>query len=368
MGVRTGDAIVLTRLYKALVWRARLTRDLVCGGAPRHRALAEWRGLRLRRQCRQRVRVMGRVMPQRPIILVGMIEHMGDIVAAEPISRHLRETEPEAHLIWAVRSAFRELIDHNPHVNEVLLVGCMTEWINLLNGRVFGRVVDLHVEDRFCSICNVPLKKRSGNRSLSIRNYYNHGNLLSIACQCGDLPPVTDGPRVYIPDDVRRYVDVLSLPREFVAIHAKSNQDVRDWEERKWHELVEQLSNEGMPVVEVGLSPVIRRCTRDHINLCGQLSILETAEVIRRARLFIGIDSGPAHLANAVAAPGVILLGHYRSYQRYMPYSGGYADGSNARIIYGDGPAASIGVEQVLSAVRGALARPVTEAERVLKA
>ena len=43
-------------------------------------------------------------------------------------------------------------------------------------------------------------------------------------------------------------------------------------------------------------------------NLCGQTGIAESAEIIRRATLFIGIDSGPSHLANAVKTPGVILF------------------------------------------------------------
>ena len=59
--------------------------------------------------------------------------------------------------------------------------------------------------------------------------------------------------------------------------------------------------------------------------MAGMLSILETAEVIRRAELFVGIDSGPAHLANAVATPGVILIGQYNAFKRFMPYSGLYA-------------------------------------------
>ena len=65
----------------------------------------------------------------------------------------------------------------------------------------------------------------------------------------------------------------------------------------------------------------------NYSNLCGQSGIAETAEDdSRRAALFIGIDSGPAHLANAVKTPGVILLGRYLTWDYYMPYTGFYAD------------------------------------------
>jgi heptosyltransferase III len=101
-------------------------------------------------------------------------------------------------------------------------------------------------------------------------------------------------------------------------------------------------------------------------DLCGRLLLLETAEVIRRAALFVGIDSGPAHLANAVGTPGVLLLGQYRTFGRYMPFSGGYADGSRATVLHADGPAATLTVDEVFDAVMRRLrspARPAVPAE-----
>jgi heptosyltransferase-3 len=86
--------------------------------------------------------------------------------------------------------------------------------------------------------------------------------------------------------------------------------------------------------------------------------MLETAEVIKRADLFIGIDSGPAHLANAVGTPGVIILGSFENFSRYTPYSGGYATGGNADLVRAPhGPAANVPVEAVFSAVMQRLRR-----------
>ena len=86
-------------------------------------------------------------------------------------------------------------------------------------------------------------------------------------------------------------------------------------------------------------------------NLCGQLSILESAEVIRRAKLFIGIDSGPAHLANAVDTPGVILIGSYLGFSKYNPFSGDYGNGKNAKIVYAEGLIVNIEVDEVMAAM-----------------
>lgn len=83
-------------------------------------------------------------------------------------------------------------------------------------------------------------------------------------------------------------------------------------------------------------------------NICRQLSILETAGVIRGALLLIGIDSGPAHPANAVETPGVIVLEEHLFFARYMPFAGPYADGSGVDLIWADGLAASLRPEMAL--------------------
>jgi ADP-heptose:LPS heptosyltransferase len=44
------------------------------------------------------------------------------------------------------------------------------------------------------------------------------------------------------------------------------------------------------------------------VNLCGRLSPRETAAVIERARVFLGPDSGPMHLAASVRVPSVIAF------------------------------------------------------------
>lgn len=49
-------------------------------------------------------------------------------------------------------------------------------------------------------------------------------------------------------------------------------------------------------------------------------SILELAELIRRARLYVGCDSGPLHLSSAVGTPSVALFGP-KDPRTYGPYN-----------------------------------------------
>lgn len=108
-----------------------------------------------------------------------------------------------------------------------------------------------------------------------------------------------------------------------------------------------------MSVAEIGLHPtVITEDSNRKRTLCGHLTIEQTVAVLSKATLFIGIDSGPAHLANAVGVSAVILLGGYKGFVRYMPYSGGYQDGTRADIVRTNGPMNTLPVAAVAHAVR----------------
>lgn len=294
---------------------------------------------------------------RRPIVAIGLVEHVGDIVACEPLVRSLRQQNPDALLVWVVRRPYRELVETNPHIDAVLTVTCLTEWIDLARRRTFDRIVDLHMRGRCCETCWLLHDRTDGRTDITVDNYYDHGSLLQIYSRLAGLLPLDDAPRMYIPQSCRAPVDRLRLPSEYVVVHGASNQAERDWEEVKWQQLVRRTAESaGMPVVEIGLKSVLAPAVAPFRDLCGRLSLLETAEVIRRARLFVGIDSGPAHIANAVGTRGVVLLGHYGPWRRYMPFSGEYASGSNAEIIYGDGPASTITVDRAFESVQRALA------------
>jgi heptosyltransferase-3 len=347
----------LRRAARLSVNLARLVVDLRRGPAERHRARARlgaewlrvtwsWKRLRIRRR-----------PPYRSIIVIGLVEHLGDVVAAEPVARYLRSEYSDAYLVWAVRRSYCELLEHNPHLDAVIPLGCLTEWIHLAGSRVFDRVVDLQLQGRECAICRLPLEKPEGNRGVTFRTYYALGNLLHACCRAAGLPVLDGAPRVYIPSAVPARVNALRLPPAYAVIHCTSNQDERDWTAAKWRKLAEEIvASSDLEVVEVGLRPIVGGSLPGYTDLCGKLSILETAEVIRRAEVFIGIDSGPAHLANAAGTYGIILLGEYGPFKRYLPYSGGYADGSNAEILYAEeGPASTIPVQRVIEALHARL-------------
>lgn len=288
----------------------------------------------------------------RRLVAVMLLEHLGDIVACEPIVRYLKEKYPQAFIVWGVKRAYRELIDSNPYIDMTLPIHCLTERLMLTNSGLFDEVIDLHFSDRYCSLCRNPLKKTKGASEINLTNYFQYGSLLSAMSQSAGLPYIDEGPKVYIPQRAIQKIDSLDLPHEFIVINCTSNSDEKGWPKEKWETLLKEIQKKyNMQVFEIGLKPFIDQSAGLCKSLCGQLSILESAEVIRRAKLFIGIDSGPAHIANAVGTRGVILIGSYLGFAKYLPFSGSYTNSEGAEIVYTDGPVAHISVDKVMDTV-----------------
>jgi heptosyltransferase-3 len=57
------------------------------------------------------------------------------------------------------------------------------------------------------------------------------------------------------------------------------------------------------------MSAILARCRETPIDLSGQLSLKELAALTARARLFVGVDSAPMHIAAAMGRPVVALFG-----------------------------------------------------------
>lgn len=107
------------------------------------------------------------------------------------------------------------------------------------------------------------------------------------------------------------------VPEEaFVAIAARAVAPSRRWGSENYAVLARRILTElGLKTVLLG-SAAERRAggeiageEADIVNICGQTDIETAAAVLSMAKLFIGNDSGLAHLAAAVDIPLVVLSG-----------------------------------------------------------
>lgn len=297
----------------------------------------------------------------RPLIAIILSEQMGDIIGCEPVVREVRQRHPAAYILWVVREPYVDLVKYHPDLDGYLIEKCPGERVLLLRSGIYDTVYNMHISHRKCRYCtDDPVNPTADRIGLTFDNYYHRGDLLYMFSQAAGLPALTDDPVMHIPEPVRQRVAGLGLPDRLIVIHGQSSHVMRDWPAHHWNQLVAWLiSTYPHTIVEIGLQPVVTIEHPQFRSLCGQLSLLETAEVIQRAGLFIGIDSGPAHMANAVGTEGIILLGQLFGFVDYMPYSGRYKRGEGVTILndYGH-PCAELPYGWVERAVQQRLGQP----------
>jgi heptosyltransferase-3 len=104
----------------------------------------------------------------------------------------------------------------------------------------------------------------------------------------------------------------------YIHIHPASRWKFKCWPVEKMAELIGRLQEDGWAIVltsapdpaELAMIEAIqRRLARPVTSFAGQLSFKEMAALIQRARLFIGVDSAPMHMAAAVQTPTVAIFG-----------------------------------------------------------
>ena len=287
------------------------------------------------------------------IIAICLIEHIGDIVANEPILRTVRSENPNSYIVWFTKKPYLDLIKYHPDLNKAFGVNCLTTWILLKKKLYFQKTYELHFNGRNCTTCQIPLKKDVVVDYITGKNYFNYGSLLNVSCLTNNITVADEYPKIYLPEELEQEYKSKIKFNNYIVIHCRSNESIKDWEDNKWVELISQMTQTyNLPIIEVGNVSKLKVSNRLYFNYCGKLKLLETASLIKNATLFIGIDSGPAHMANAFGTPGVILLGEYFFGMRnYNPYSGNYTSSKKCSLVYSANFVKDITLNQVFKGI-----------------
>lgn len=149
---------------------------------------------------------------------------------------------------------------------------------------------------------------------------------------------------LHLTEEEKARADAALAPlgeRPVIAVSVGTKVQSKDWGRENWRALLGRLAVlypgyglalSGAPEEseasefaaegwrEAGGGPVV--------NLCGRLTPRESAAGFRRARLFIGHDSGPMHLAAAVQTPCVAIFAARNKPRMWFPY------GKQHRVVY----------------------------------
>ena len=282
---------------------------------------------------------------------VFLVQSIGDIIANEPIPRYLKSLVPTGIVHWIVNRNFKSILESNPYINEIIPVNGFAEGEDICKAASKTEsniIVDCHFNGIVFDTNRKP-HYNPHNPSVNVYTHYFFGPLLSTFSLAAGLPPLNESPVFHLRNGVNRPDFGTS---DYVVFHCRSNESARNWSVSNWNRLARSLTLKGFTVIEIGTERVIDANHNDRvIDYTGKKDLQELAAIVRDAKLFIGVDSAFGHMANCFKTPSIILLGKYKTFDTYLPYSGPFphtADFTIIRAPFGR-PASNVDFSEVLT-------------------
>lgn len=293
--------------------------------------------------------------PRRALIV--RMSSIGDVIHTLPAYLALRRAWPSTLLGWAVEPAAAPLVQRLPgplmvHVLDTHRwrrhwwsppnLRSVREAIGYLRSRRYDVAIDFQGLVKSAVVARLsgapvlgleatearePLAARLYQRTVSVdedAHVVHRGLALAAAAGAGvadDESPAF--PALVTPEDRDRVRDGLAgldgidwPAAPLVVVHSAHNWDSKRWPAERWGELGRRLHAETrLPLLWIW-GPGERQRTREIVrdagpgnHLAPTTSLTELAALLESARLFVGGDSAPLHLAVAVGTPCVGIFG-----------------------------------------------------------
>lgn len=276
-------------------------------------------------------------------ILILRFSSIGDIVLTTPVVRCIKKQHPEAEIHYATKKAFHSIVQHNPYISKIHLLGdSLSEFVTELKHERFDYVIDLHHNFR-----TLLIKLQLGVKSYSF-NKLNFEKWLMVNFKINRLPAkhivdryletckplnvVNDGEGLdyFIgADDV---VDINILPENFrkgyVAWVIGAKQNTKKFPVEK---IVKAIDGIYWPVLLLGgkedaaagdnIVAQVKSAT-PVFNAAGKFSLNQSASLVQQASLVVTNDTGLMHVAAAFKRPVISIWGNTIPQFGMYPYMG----------------------------------------------
>jgi heptosyltransferase-2 len=281
-------------------------------------------------------------------ILVMHTAFIGDVVLALPMVQKLRAAYPKAAITFVATPRVMPVLENHEAITHLLpfdkkgsdqgLGGIFRMAAKIRNGK-YDLAVIPHRSVRSAVVgflSRVPIRigfDTSGGSWLMTHTVSYRKEKHEIDRNLGLLEPLgitssgTERPLLYPSEDDRKMVDRLLFLYESTKNTMKQHPLVglapgSVWKTKRWireHfiEVGRALNKEGAFVVLLGGKEDAELCDRianfisgsKVLNATGKLTLLQSAELIRRCTVLVTNDSAPMHLAAGVGTPVVALFG-----------------------------------------------------------
>lgn len=302
-------------------------------------------------------------------ILVIKQSSLGDIIHALPVIHALKRCFPSCHIGWIVEQGFSPLVAHDPAVDVVYPIHipstsdpdsgrfaycrALAATLDVLrtlrtafHAHPYDVVLDLHASFRsgLFALMN-PGGVRVGFGDARELNTLFQQHLITIPQDtvhavdknllfCTFLGCEASSADFYLyssqADEHRVYSFLtgagIGQEDRFVYVNPTARWQSKFWISSRWSELCDQLQAAGVRTVFGGsgsdlayIDGIVEQMHSSAVIAAGCLSLTESVTLMKRASVYVGLDTGPMHMAAMVGTPVVALFGPTHP-ERVGPY------------------------------------------------
>ena len=282
---------------------------------------------------------------------------MGDLVLTTPIFREMKRVFPDTDVSLLTSAGDGSILNNNPHIDHIIWhkrresYNELKKLIVKLKKENFELVYDAHRSLRSIWIVwnltsfglrtkpNVWfINKRSLQRSLLINFKLNF--LKNTSSQRKHLlRPLQKKTNLVLNDQTELFPDPKNVKqinnflykynlvkKDYIAIGASASYPLKRWPLENFKELISKLIKQDCRIVLVGGENEIENLKLGQdfsgkvINAAGKFSSLESAELLRHAKIVVTNDTSISHLAEAMLTPVIVFFGSTVREFGYTPF------------------------------------------------
>jgi heptosyltransferase-3 len=288
-------------------------------------------------------------------IAIIRLRSLGDCVLSTPAIHLLKQARPDLEIAVVAEDRFADVFRNSPQIGFVLSPslrairlfepaltlnlhgGTRSARLTLLSGAPLRAGFDIF---KPAWVYNLPIP--TAQQTLGItRRVHTAEHAASAMFHLG--VPITEVPRATIYAAPDRLIE-----NPYAVIHPFAANSTKQWPVASFRRLADYLSH------TLRLEPVIIGGPADDVTpfapyrTFANAPLGQIAQLMRDATIFLGNDSGPAHIAAAFGRPQVVIFGPSDS-EIWAPWK------TRAEVLKAEGPIETITVDQAIQAVERVL-------------
>jgi len=233
------------------------------------------------------------------ILIIRLISR-GDVLMATRFIRAVRKKYQDSSITFCVHEGCKEMIENNPYIDNVIygyneetkskydiiydlspnLIEYTSDWNKMSQDDLYLKRYELEEEDASLDWFISESEEKYSNDF--VKNNNINGKLIGIQLHAANAPE-------------------------------------RCWNDNKWKELIDKLTEEGNTIVILGHKTEKGFNGNNIINMLGKTTFREAGAIISKCDLFMCIDSGLLHVAQALKKPTIAIFTLVHPLHRLRP-------------------------------------------------